>query len=563
MSSPSLVTAAAPARIVVVDDEVEVAAVLDDLLKSLGHEITVAHNGTDAVRLLDEVRPEMVFTDINLPGMSGIEVLRCAQQLDPRPAVVVVTGNASTATAIEAVRHGAFDYIQKPFALDHVEQIVERGLANRRLEATNRALVAELSLKNEILERHEQELKERVAAATLQLKRLYDLGREVGRHLELAPRLSMICARSAELCLARAAVVYLTSEESGTCYAAAWHGADGIEADPSTLPAVQSDGVLGDTLIDHRVIRLALDPGVPSQEVPGLPGLSYRTLLAAPMIADGRVIGVLAVFDRDPGFTDDDRRFLEMFAAQTAVAVQNSQLYEHTKSLDRMKSEFVAVVSHEIRTPLTSIKGAIELLEDARFFPRTDQQQKLLNIAQANTERLLTLINDILDFSKLESSTLHLERARQKLEPVLAQAVHAVDTLLADKQLALDLRVEADLPEVVIDGDRISQVMTNLLSNAIKFSRPRGRIEVTAEHLDGCLRVSVRDHGEGIAPQDLGKLFRKFSQIDSSPTRRAGGAGLGLVICKGIVEQHGGHIGVDSTLGQGSVFSFTLPPANA
>jgi len=242
---------AGSARILVVDDEVEVAAVLEELIAGLGHQVTVAHNGRDAVRLLAELRPEMVFTDINMPGTSGIEVLRVAKELDPKPAVVVVTGHASTATAIDALRQGAFDYITKPFAFDQVEQIVERGLANRRLEETNRRLVAELSDKNAILERHEHELRERVRRATTQLQRLYDLGREIGYNLELAPRLSMICARSAELCHAQAAVVYLANEESGECRAAAWHGIGGLEPDRGALPVVPPDGVLAPTLAEH------------------------------------------------------------------------------------------------------------------------------------------------------------------------------------------------------------------------------------------------------------------------------------------------------------------------
>ncbi len=279
------------------------------------------------------------------------------------------------------------------------------------------------------------------------------------------------------------------------------------------------------------------------------------------MIAEGRVLGVLAVFNRETGFTNDDQHFLALFAAQTAVSVRNSQLYEHTKSLDRLKSEFVAVVSHEIRTPLTSVKGAVELLADERFFPQTEQQHKLLTIAHANTERLLLLISDILDFSKLESASLRLNLERQRLEPVLSQAAESMATLLEEKSLTLDLHVESSLPDVVIDSDRIGQVLTNLLSNAIKFSPAHGRIEVRVVPAETSVHVSVRDHGEGIAAQDLGKLFRKFSQIDSSLTRQAGGTGLGLVICKGIVEQHGGTIWVESTPGQGSTFFFALPPA--
>jgi signal transduction histidine kinase len=149
----------------------------------------------------------------------------------------------------------------------------------------------------------------------------------------------------------------------------------------------------------------------------------------------------------------------------------------------------------------------------------------------------------------------------ESLEPVVRQAVQNLRTLIAERHIVLECVIAPDLPDLVMDSNRIAQVITNLLSNAIKFSPPEGRIEVRAEVQDTMVRVSVRDCGEGIAPQDISKLFRKFSQIDSGSTRKVGGTGLGLVISKGIVEQHGGTIGVESTPGEGSTFFFLLPRA--
>jgi signal transduction histidine kinase len=172
------------------------------------------------------------------------------------------------------------------------------------------------------------------------------------------------------------------------------------------------------------------------------------------------------------------------------------------------------------------------------------------------------LINDILDFSKLESASLPMCMEIDSLEPVVRQAIQNLRTLIAERRIVLDCSFTPDLPNLLIDSNRIAQVLTNLLSNAIKFSPPEGRIEVRAETAGPMVRVSVRDYGEGIAPTDIPKLFRKFSQLDSGPTRRVGGTGLGLVICKGIVEQHGGTIGVESTVGEGSEFFFLLPRAD-
>ncbi len=150
---------------------------------------------------------------------------------------------------------------------------------------------------------------------------------------------------------------------------------------------------------------------------------------------------------------------------------------------------------------------------------------------------------------------------RQRLEPVVHQAAQNLRMLLEERRIRLELDLPSDLPDAMLDAHRITQVLTNLLSNAIKFSPTNGRIQVQARAADGGLRVSVRDYGDGIATHDVPKLFRKFQQIDSGPTRKVGGTGLGLVICKGIVEQHGGHIGVDSEPGKGSTFWFTLATA--
>ena len=279
-----------------------------------------------------------------------------------------------------------------------------------------------------------------------------------------------------------------------------------------------------------------------------------------PLLSNERVIGAITAISKPEGaLTEDDRDGLEMFASQASIAVTNAILYERTKELDRLKSEFVAVVSHEVRTPLTSIKGSLELLGDERFHKLPAPQRELLGICQANTERLISLINDILDFSKLEASkfTLNLENA--DIARIVTEAVENIRSLAAMKSVAIDIHVEGTVGTVEGDPMRIGQVITNLLGNAIKFSAERSHVEVWARGADEEVTIAIRDHGKGISQLDMSRLFQRFGQLDSSNTRKAGGTGLGLVISKGIVEQHGGRIWVDSQPGAGSTFSFTLP----
>jgi signal transduction histidine kinase len=544
-------------RVLVVEDDATVADVLREVLADQPYDLAFAASAEEAFHRIGDAFPDVILTDISLPGQSGLEVMRHARSIDSEVAVILMTGYASVQTAIDALRQGADDYITKPFEdIADLPVMIEKRLRGRRLRAENRALLEELRQKNARLERHEQELRERVERATWQMNTLYRVSIEIGADLELEPRLRRIAETTADLMGARGAVVYLGHEGTAEYRVACAHG---VAPETVRTPVLAGSGPVGTAAFELSPVRQGGDDSPPI----ALPGIvdAARTLLAVPMLQGSRALGVLVALDRPEGFGVAEQEFLSLFASQAAVQIRNSQLFEHTKSLDRMKSDFVAAVSHETRTPLTSVKGALELLSDDRYFKNNDQQSKLLSIAHANAERMLLLINDILDFSKLESASLSMLVERQRLEPVIETAAHNLRVLIEERRIHLHCELPGDLPDTMIDANRIAQVVTNLLSNAIKFSPPGGSIQVEATNEPGAIRIAVSDHGAGIAAVDLPKLFRKFQQIDSSSTRKAGGTGLGLVISKGIVEQHGGRIGVTSTPGKGSTFWFTIPAA--
>jgi PAS domain S-box-containing protein len=244
-----------------------------------------------------------------------------------------------------------------------------------------------------------------------------------------------------------------------------------------------------------------------------------------------------------------------------AGAIVAFQDVTRIREVDRMKDEFVSIVSHELRTPLTSIRGSVQLVLDDEKAVADTEHRTLLQIALNNCERLVRIINDILDVSKIESGNLILRRKPVHVAELVRQAVDVVAGPARSAGVKIGTNVPANLRPVMVDPDRIVQALVNLLSNAAKFAPRDSTVSVAVTGTDHMITIAVSDQGEGIAPENLNRLFRKFQQVDSSSSRRKGVTGLGLAITKALVEQHGGRIFVDSELNKGTRFSFTLPTA--
>lgn len=246
------------------------------------------------------------------------------------------------------------------------------------------------------------------------------------------------------------------------------------------------------------------------------------------------------------------------------------------KEVDRMKTDFITTVSHELRTPLTSVLGFAKIIakrfgeaiephlpgEDKRTSRAARQIQENLAIIVSEGERLTELINDVLDISKMEAGKIEWRMRQTDIGSLIRQAVASMRSLAEAKGLACVIQAPKDLPHALVDRDRIIQVLINLLSNALKFT-PAGSITVSAEASQGRIFVSVADTGAGIPDKDQTHIFERFKQAGDTLTEKPKGTGLGLPICRYIVESHGGRIWVESEPGRGSVFHFTLPLAEA
>jgi two-component system, OmpR family, sensor histidine kinase VicK len=235
------------------------------------------------------------------------------------------------------------------------------------------------------------------------------------------------------------------------------------------------------------------------------------------------------------------------------------------RRLERMKDEFISTVSHELRTPLTSLRGSLGLISSGTLDKRPEKQRQMLEMAIGNTDRLIRLVNDILDFERVEKGKLSLDRQRIEAIDLLRRAADVA--FAAASQVRISVRVEAPSAQVMADEDRILQVLNELVANAIKFSPPDTVIRLSARPRVGNdedtqeVCFTVEDQGRGIAPEKLDHIFDRFQQGDASDSRALGGTGLGLALCRSIVEQHGGRIWAESTPGKGSRFFFTVPAA--
>jgi signal transduction histidine kinase len=313
-----------------------------------------------------------------------------------------------------------------------------------------------------------------------------------------------------------------------------------------------------------QIPDLAAEPDYPLHAAMMRAGI--RALLGVPLLREGEVIGALIVRRKRAGpFAEATVELVQSFAAQSSLAVHNARLFheiEHKgrelEAASRHKSQFLANMSHELRTPLNAVLGYAELIQDGIYGDVPQKMSGVLERIQQNGRHLLGLINAVLDLSKIEAGQLTLSLGDYSMRELALGVISATEALAAEKSLALEIDVAADLPVGRGDERRITQVLLNLVGNAIKFT-DAGSVGIRAHIEDGSFLVAVSDTGVGIAPDDRERIFEEFQQVDSSSTRRKGGTGLGLAIAKRIVELHGGRIWVESTPGRGTTFYFTLP----
>ncbi len=394
---------------------------------------------------------------------------------------------------------------------------------------------------------------ERQAKLLERYERIIELSRHLNSVLELPLLLQLIIEAARELTDSEASSILLVDRRSGDLYFEAATGKDSKELMRVVVP--MSNSIAG-WVVKHGESLLIEDAQKDDrhfQKSDNELAFTTRSLIAVPLAVKGQVIGVLEALNKagDQTFDEDDGNLLLTMASQAAVAIENARLFQ--------QNDLISEMVHELRTPLTAILAYSDMLLGTSI--SEEQRVQFLETIRTETERLTHMTNNFLDLARLSSGRATLVRSEVNMAKVVQMAVNVVRPQAVSRGIRISVRASRDLPPVRGDEQRLHQVVLNLVSNAVKYNNPDGSVTVTVTVDDrdaGYVRVAVSDTGRGISKEHQTHLFEKFFRVPDAEGY-AQGTGLGLSIAKQIVQFHGGEVTVDSELGVGSTFSFTIP----
>ena len=380
---------------------------------------------------------------------------------------------------------------------------------------------------------------------------------------ELQPVLEALVKRAERLCVADAAYI-LRVDGDVLRLAAASKSLPTAETRP-----IRRGLVAGRAILDRRIVHVP-DILAATDEFPEAapnPGPAARSVLSVPLLREGTAMGVLQLRrTRVLPFSNKEIALIKTFANQAVIAIDNARLFQELREksqqleiANRHKSAFLANMSHELRTPLNAIIGFSEILLDSSLRVTEEEQKQFLADISNSGKHLLRLINEILDLARIEAGRMELQIESGTLGDILDAIHRTMRPLAAKKSISLRVDSGGSIPAFPMDGGRVKQILLNLVGNAIKFTPETGHVWVRADAEDRVVRVEVGDTGSGLPAEDREVIFLEFQQLKGGGSAKPEGAGLGLALAKRFVEMHGGKLWVESDVGKGSRFFFTLP----
>ncbi len=488
------------ASILVIDDEQIMRDGCSRILSRDGCSVICAENGNQG---LEEIKghPEnidVILLDLMMPGMSGMEALDHIRAIDPNLLVIVITGYATVESAVEAMKKGAYDFIPKPFTPDQLRIVVKRALERRTLQK-----------EAEFLRREREKSLRDIATEKSKIKTIINcMGDGV-----------LVCDRDSCIVLSNPAASRMLKVSESSLIG-------------NFLPQCNLHSELS-KMIQESLATTDKSYSSVSQELSlGESGEIFLRAHTAPVRNDlGETLGSVTVL----------------------------QDISHLKELDKMKSEFIAMVAHELRAPLAAVEQQLTVILNKMAGEVTEKQEQLLSRAKERTKGLLTLIKDLLDLSKIEAGMMVQYKEPLHLHEVVQKVVDLMRAEAEVKKLDLQFTAPPELSLISADRNSMEGIFTNLISNAIKYTPEGGKVWVHLGEEGEFVKVTVSDTGIGIKKEDLSRIFDKFYRVKTVETRQIVGTGLGLSIVKSVVDAHLGSISVESEEGGGTTFTVLLP----
>jgi signal transduction histidine kinase len=535
------------ARLLIVDDEAAQLTALCDILGQEGYVTRGFSGGREAIAALREEPYDALLTDLMMPQIDGITLLRACHEVDRDLACIVMTGHGTVATAVEALKAGALDYVMKPFNVTHILSVLTRALATRRLRLEN------------------IQLRETVS--------IYELARAITQGLDKDEIVERTLAAATALTDAAAAYLLVpassaTSDERELRLA----GAAGAQTLP--LAHTSPDGQALSTWLGRVSAELEALPVRGSAEALFEHPFDSGIAAALPIVTSGSLFGILGFTSTRPRrrINVGQLKTLDVLCRTAATAFASAELVrqlramnesleqrveERTRELEmanRDLESFSYSVSHDLRQPLSVVEGFCEMFRSQFSGSVPEEGQQMLEQIWSGSARMNKLISDLLHFSRMSRGPL--EGVRVPLRELVLRIIAQLKTSLADRPLSVQV---ADLPDCFGDPALLEQVLINLLSNAFKFTAGRepAQIEVATLRQGAETVYYVRDNGVGFDMRYAEKLFGVFQRLHT--TQEFEGTGIGLSIVHRIVTRHGGRVWADSCPGVGTTFYFTLP----
>jgi two-component system, OmpR family, phosphate regulon sensor histidine kinase PhoR len=486
--------------ILVIDDEQIMRDGCSRILSKDGWAVITAENGARGIDQIKE-RPEqigVVLLDLMMPGMSGMEVLDQVRAIQPNLLIIVITGYATVESAVEAMKKGAYDFIPKPFTPDQLRIVVRRALERTALQKEADFLRKE----------RERSLRD-IATEKSKIKTIIN-------------------------CMGDGVLV---CDQEG-CVVLANPAANRMLKIPET------------SLLGHFLHESSIHPEL------------SQTILESLKAKDKPYTSV----SQELGLGEHDEIFIRAHTApvrndlgDTMGSVTVLQDISHLKELEKMKSEFIAMVTHELRAPITVVEQQLNVILNKLAGELTEKQEELLLRAKERTKGVLTLIKDLLDLSKIEAGKMVQYKEPLALRDVIEKVIELIKMEAEAKKIDLQVSCTPETCTLNADPNNMEEIFTNLLSNAIKYTPERGKVCVSLGEEGGFVKATVSDTGIGIKKEDLSHIFDKFYRVKAAETRQIIGTGLGLSIVKSMVDAHLGTISVESELGKGTTFTVLFP----